>query len=362
MDKHPISLLQECMIKRHIIPKYSLIESTTGSHSNWFKIRVECGQNFAEGEGSTKKCAKGNAAKEMIRLLNLSTSNGFLSPNRIIDNAIDTKIISSNNNPISKPQNSTTFYTTDTSINYIGKLQEIAQKTSIMLPEYIDKLSVGPMHQLKFTISCKFNNMEEEAVASTKKEAKILAAKQMLERITNDNLKECKPEQELNSYLESIDQNISSLKISENNESSMAQLSEKALKLFLPMSKNNFVKKVNLQNTRSYNSYHTFLRDAFCDTVRELVIDKLEDTIRACQAYKNAIGATDPMILLRLALKELNIDVTEVVLASKEETVILVLQLNTVPIISEIGHGPTKSIAIVQCVMQMATTVAILIA
>lgn len=78
--------------------------------------------------------------------------------------------------------------------NYIGELQEYAQKKYLKLPvyeeitpdkEYCSKYSLDIKNCKQFNISCLFNDKHSFGFGDTKKQAKTMAAKNMLESLKN---------------------------------------------------------------------------------------------------------------------------------------------------------------------------------
>jgi RISC-loading complex subunit TARBP2 len=66
MNKTPVSILQEMMVKQGMIPDYELIHDGGGRHLNTFTYRVSCDGLIATGTGRCKKDAKHEAAKAML--------------------------------------------------------------------------------------------------------------------------------------------------------------------------------------------------------------------------------------------------------------------------------------------------------
>lgn len=69
MNKTPVSILQEMMVKNLSIPTYELIHDGGGSHINTFTYRVTCDGLIATGMGRSKKDAKHEAAKAMLETI-----------------------------------------------------------------------------------------------------------------------------------------------------------------------------------------------------------------------------------------------------------------------------------------------------
>lgn len=66
MNKTPVSILQEMMVKQGMIPDYELIHDGGGRHVNTFTYQVTCDGLRAIGIGRCKKDAKHEAAKAML--------------------------------------------------------------------------------------------------------------------------------------------------------------------------------------------------------------------------------------------------------------------------------------------------------
>lgn len=66
MNKTPVSILQEMMVKQGMIPDYELIHDGGGRHLNTFTYQVTCDGLTAIGTGRCKKDAKHEAAKAML--------------------------------------------------------------------------------------------------------------------------------------------------------------------------------------------------------------------------------------------------------------------------------------------------------
>lgn len=66
---------------------------------------------------------------------------------------------------------------------FLVELQTICMENKVPPPEFFEISSVGPPHNKEFTFECKIASITTEAKASTKKMAKQIAAKEMLERL-----------------------------------------------------------------------------------------------------------------------------------------------------------------------------------
>lgn len=69
MNKTPVSILQEMMVKKCMVPNYELIHNGGGGHVNTFTYQVSCDGLSAKGTGRCKKDAKHEAAKAMLETI-----------------------------------------------------------------------------------------------------------------------------------------------------------------------------------------------------------------------------------------------------------------------------------------------------
>ncbi|XP_031849263.1 protein Loquacious-like [Nomia melanderi] len=164
MDKTPISILQETVAKCNVpLPVYTEI-CMAGTHQTKFVFQVKWSEYVAKGDGTTKKEAKQNAAKEMIRLLSLKTESPTENSREL----------------------NTSDSSDDTLNNYVGLLQEHCQKMNLPDPCYEHFGTTGPHHRPVFEIRCTVASEHSEESASTKKIAKQKAAKKLLEHLSKN--------------------------------------------------------------------------------------------------------------------------------------------------------------------------------
>ncbi|KAF6210465.1 hypothetical protein GE061_013571 [Apolygus lucorum] len=158
--KTPVTLLQELLLKRKINPTYNLILNGVGTHEPIFKYEVAAGTQTATGTGKSKKEAKHNAANELLLLLDSgvhSLANEVTSP-----------------------------YEGVLKENAVGELQDFCCTHRLRFPEYKLTRDEGLPHAKVFSWTCTISSFTTEATARTKKNAKQMAAQEMLMR-----LKEC---------------------------------------------------------------------------------------------------------------------------------------------------------------------------
>lgn len=169
--KTPVMVLQELTVKRcWPPPEYELIRDLTiqGTHINEFHYRVEVANRTAYGDGSSKQIAKHAAAKGLLEVL---AKDGLYHPN---ENPIQS--IPGLNEKVASN------YPVNTPVNCIQPLNEFCDENKIPTPKFEEVSAEGPPHCREFTYDCRVASITTRAKASTKKQAKQIAAKEMLDR------------------------------------------------------------------------------------------------------------------------------------------------------------------------------------
>ncbi|XP_011312769.1 probable RISC-loading complex subunit BRAFLDRAFT_242885 isoform X2 [Fopius arisanus] len=315
MIKTPVSILQEMMVKKGSVPNYELIHDGGGSHENTFTYRVTCEGLLATGTGRCKKDAKHAAASNMLEAI--VKHNGLLplpaSPAKSPVRAPP---------PQPKPEP----YLQDLNgpfVNAIGALQDLCADNDLQGPVYNTTSDVGPPHARVFTIECAVASFKEEGVSTTKKQAKHLAAKKMLQRIS-DVLDDASKS------------SISFLKMVKPSE---LEANERAKKIFLEQ-KALLPKKVNLGVKLA--DYPNRLRSIYAEDVRKNTCEKLNelassfsDLLRDCGDVEDTPRCAALKESFEELLKPLNIDVCEGVINNRFQ----VVSLDTTPEIVESYWG-----------------------
>nr|XP_050856164.1 interferon-inducible double-stranded RNA-dependent protein kinase activator A-like [Vespula vulgaris]XP_050856165.1 interferon-inducible double-stranded RNA-dependent protein kinase activator A-like [Vespula vulgaris]XP_050856166.1 interferon-inducible double-stranded RNA-dependent protein kinase activator A-like [Vespula vulgaris] len=250
MSKTPVSILQEMMVKKQMIPDYELIHDGGGTHVNTFTYRVTCEGLSATGTGRSKKDAKHEAAKAMLEKIAAHRAYPQLpaSPAQSpIKTCIPTVIPASPRIPPNEPF-----------VNAIGALQTLCAENNLQEPEYIAINDEGPPHARIFTYQCVLSTFKEEGIATTKKQAKHEAAKKMLNRIKELVSVNC-PE-----LLGNNEQNQHKINEMINNSIAEARY---------PQLNKSTSKKVNLG--LKVSGYHTKLKNTFI-TIHQEIVTKLE--------------------------------------------------------------------------------------
>jgi len=180
ITKTPVSELQEYCQKCKKTPEYKL-QSTDGKpHSPSFKFICKVDNLQSEGEASSKRQAKHKAAQNLLELVKMTYTPEVTAKK---------KNIKFRNNK-QKPQQQQQKHKKQQKefklnlVNPIGSLQEFCALKSMGNVEYSLVSQSGPDHNRNFIFSCKVSSFEQEGNASTKKQAKKIAAVNMLQLIT----------------------------------------------------------------------------------------------------------------------------------------------------------------------------------
>uniref|UniRef100_A0A146MGP0 Interferon-inducible double stranded RNA-dependent protein kinase activator A A n=1 Tax=Lygus hesperus TaxID=30085 RepID=A0A146MGP0_LYGHE len=162
-SKTPVTILQELLMKKHMVPNYNLILNGVGTHEPIFKYEVSADGYKAVGSGKSKKEAKHDAAHQMLQVM------------KGVDSAVG-----------ALPEEVTSPYEGILKENAVGELQDFCMINQLKLPEYKLIRDEGLPHAKVFSWSCTVSSFTTEATARTKKNAKHMAAQDMLLK-----LKEC---------------------------------------------------------------------------------------------------------------------------------------------------------------------------
>ncbi|XP_050313274.1 interferon-inducible double-stranded RNA-dependent protein kinase activator A homolog [Anthonomus grandis grandis] len=157
-SKTPSMVLHELMTKLGLSPPdYNLVFQLSGSHKNRFDFQVNAGGIQATGSGTSKQIGKQQAAKNALEKL---AEIGIYKPINL---------------PVSN--------TNEVALDCIVELHTLCLDNKMCPPEYFEISSVGPPHNKEFTYGCRIGSINTEATSSSKKMARRLAAKEMLERV-----------------------------------------------------------------------------------------------------------------------------------------------------------------------------------
>ncbi|KAF6203658.1 hypothetical protein GE061_001990 [Apolygus lucorum] len=161
--KTPVTILQELLTKKLQVPNYNLILNGVGTHEPVFKYEVTADGHKAVGTGKSKKEAKHNAAQQILQIMIQAESTVSALPAEV-----------------------TSPYEGVLKENAVGELSEFCVVNQLKLPEYKLTRDEGLPHAKVFSWSCTVSSFTTEGTARTKKNAKHIAAQDMLLK-----LKEC---------------------------------------------------------------------------------------------------------------------------------------------------------------------------
>ncbi|XP_002739212.1 RISC-loading complex subunit tarbp2-like [Saccoglossus kowalevskii] len=167
--KTPISILQELCTKRSLTPIYDLIACEGAAHQPKFVYRVTVGEHTANGDGTSKKQAKHNAAENVLEQFNVSVPKPS-TPSQDASNG-------------STEADGNSVYNDGIPGNPVGQLQELVVARHWRRPDYIQISECGPPHSREFIIACRVHSFQEQGKGRSKKIAKRAAAWAMLQRI-----------------------------------------------------------------------------------------------------------------------------------------------------------------------------------
>ncbi|XP_015186142.1 PREDICTED: uncharacterized protein LOC107071561 isoform X2 [Polistes dominula] len=288
MAKTPISILQEFGMKQGYLPEYTLLSERIVNHLSVFNYQVKYKDLLAldivsmeENICQTKQIIplKENLpqTKQIIPLEeNISKTKQILQYEEISSKLDSWKVNS-------KPEDTT---------NYIGKLQEYCLINNLIHPEYVVNDVSGKPHLQKFTMACKLGAIVEEATSTTKKQAKQLAAKQLLNRLGNSNAL---------ILVDRCDKKAKDKSVNENNDDNddddiLTKSGIRLLKLnsYVPdndikekyreLTNKNCINDKNVDKTQAIKNYHYYIKEIIRSNIsgdnKDEQIDKVYHNIK----------------------------------------------------------------------------------
>lgn len=167
LNKTPASIVQEYAAKNRLVPQYDLIHNGIAQSKVSFKYSLTLDCYETVGEGSSKKEAKHVAASKLLK--KMIDDRPHLLETEFKQWDFKNHVVSPFDNTIKE--------------NAVGKLNDICANNKLGLPEFTLVREEGQAHAKLFTISCQVAKMVETATHKTKKQAKHLAAVQMVEKL-----------------------------------------------------------------------------------------------------------------------------------------------------------------------------------
>lgn len=214
-----------------------------------------------------------------------------------------------------------------------------------MEPEYVLTKDTGPPHARIFTIQCKVSNFVEEGVQSTKKQAKHEAARRMVERIRG-----------LVNQMNSSEDREESLNSSVTNETEI--MNRNAKEHYLALTK----RKINLGIRLA--EYHIKWRDSLEIDKRNKILEELscmnfnencDDTDELSKLIKETLSRLETILL------EVNVTVDTKDILADNNCFMKIIELNTCPLLTQIGMGKTKQEAFWNALSQMTDSLKLLL-
>lgn len=320
MNKTPVSILQEMMVKKCVTPNYELIHDGGGTHANTFTFQVSCDGLTARGTGRCKKDAKHEAAKNMLEAIALHRNYPQL-PASPAQSPVRTPLPEA-------PPASPKIPPNQPFVNAVGALQDLCAENELQDPEYTAVSHVGPPHAPVFTMRCTVSTFNEEGEASTKKQAKHDAAKKMLDRLM-DVLSDCR-------------NNFASLKLERNSQHERAN--EIAKKCYVEITKVPAVAMKRLGVRMS--ELHLNFCNSYGEEVRKEMISKLNALEDEAIRVKNT---QEPQRLTAFCktfydyLKEIGLDVVVTPYPTKKTNgFMMLLCINSTPeiVVMKLAESP----------------------
>ncbi|XP_060868447.1 interferon-inducible double-stranded RNA-dependent protein kinase activator A [Metopolophium dirhodum] len=167
LNKTPASIVQEYAAKNRLVPQYDLIHNGVSHSKVSFKYSLTLDDYVAVGDGSSKKEAKHVAALNLLKIMIEDKPELLNTDFKQWD--FDNHVVSPFDNNIK--------------VNAVGQLNDICTNNKLGLPEFNLVREEGQAHAKLFTISCHVAKMIETATHKTKKQAKHLAAVQMVNKL-----------------------------------------------------------------------------------------------------------------------------------------------------------------------------------
>ncbi|VVC31098.1 Double-stranded RNA-binding domain [Cinara cedri] len=164
-QKTPISLIHEFSAKNKLSYQFDLLFSSVLTSKKIFRYRLTLGENQTVADGSSKKIAKHQVALNMLKLIRQHNLHLYETEIKQFDlnNQVDVC------NKIDK--------------NSVGILANICTNKKLGEPVYELVLEEVDKYTKSFTFSCQVAQMIETAAYKSKRQAKNLAAFQMLEKL-----------------------------------------------------------------------------------------------------------------------------------------------------------------------------------
>ncbi|XP_025416287.1 RISC-loading complex subunit tarbp2-like [Sipha flava] len=211
-DKTSVTLLQDILNKQGVrTVQYELLQIEGAISAPSFQYRVTDGRFVAYGQGKSKKEAKQNAAKALLRIIHKEFPELYTDP--LLESQID------GTSDLNETFETMNFGDNDER-NPIGMLQELCTSLHLPPPVYITECEDGLPHQRLFTVSCNVSEYKQHGVGKSKKIAKRLAANNlylMLKNIQSDLRNTSRTADNVDDFVRHESSNLSGLKNSKSS-------------------------------------------------------------------------------------------------------------------------------------------------
>ncbi|KAG8223656.1 hypothetical protein J437_LFUL001763, partial [Ladona fulva] len=174
--KTPVSILNEYMFRANKIPQYLLIRSEPGPDPV-FEYEVTIDRVKVTGSGRNKKDAKHVAARNA--LAELAKTDDVIRQ-QLLTNASQT---AKGSDPCDNSLIAGSHNTEQVTENAVGALTTLCLQHDLPAPDYKLMEESGPAHCKNFVIHCVISSLQLVGQSGTKKQAKQLSAKRLIERI-----------------------------------------------------------------------------------------------------------------------------------------------------------------------------------
>lgn len=304
MSKTPVSILQEYCTRHIITPHYDLVVNGVGTHDPLFRYKLTVNDIITYGEGKSKKEAKHEAAREALTLLPVCNTNKF--------NAVEPEMSE-------QVEDITSPYHGALKENAIGELITICANNKLPAPEYILTGDEGLPHAKLFTFECHVAKLIETAASRTKKQAKHLSAKLMLQRLKTmlgDKLELTPPDP-----------------IDETKDHKTIELDENAKLAY-----------ANLKTTKVNENFDLLIKDYHTIDLTPVFGDNPSPVIKLSHYNVDGYSGVSPENLLEELFKEAEVAVNVQELPSIKNNFIITYELDSCPsfVVYSVGSDKQK--------------------
>lgn len=307
LNKTPASIVQEYAAKKRLVPQYDIIYNGISQSKISFKYSLSLDGYETVGEGSSKKEAKHVAALKLLK--KMIDDKPQLLDTEFKEWDFDNHVVSPFDHNIK--------------VNAVGQLNDICTNNKLGLPDFTLVREEGQAHAKLFTISCIVANVIETATHKTKKQAKHLAAVQMVNKLMSID----------------IDKSLT-LETRTHDRPDSAKIVEQ-----VAIIKSDVVKTITTPMNKHVSSYHLLFKKSeweCCDTLSQVIEQFSKDG--------NLSNIEDPCKTLLDIINECDMSMTDVtikeeILTQKNKFAHLYTIDNIYPTINAVGLHANENTA-----------------